>query len=178
MTLGRPPALNAERQATILNAIRTGATEKRAAAFGGVSLEAVRQWRRKGEAALQIRAGLRNPTQRLYADFVLSFDRALAETAIQMQAVVTNVARLGLHREGEEAPTVEQQRISLQAATWWLSHRERDDYTTRAEITGKDGGAIELDAGEAWSAILQLAGREAEAVEDDDVEDAEIVEIK
>lgn len=195
---GRAPALNAERQRVILDAIRTGATEARAASYGGVHLDTVRAWRRRGEAALQLRAGLRNPSQRLYAEFVTSLDRALAETAVRMQGIVMDIALRGrrtieqvdeLDDEGRATgrtverrydPTPEQQRISLQAATWWLSHRERADYSTRAEVTGADGGAIELSADEAWRRIVELTGRESAEPEaaDDELDDDDEVEVR
>ncbi len=154
--MGAQTALNAARQTAIIDAIRTGATEKRASAFAGVSLDAIRQWRRKGEAALLKKPRERGETERKYADFVIALDRALAETAVMMQSVVTSVANRGLTNNGE-VPSVEQQRVSLTAATWWLSHRERDDYTVRSEVTGKDGAPIELSASEALSIFRDLA---------------------
>ena len=77
-----------------------------------------------------------------------------------------------------ENVAVDQQRVSLQAAQFVLTHRFRDDYTTRSELTGKDGAPLEMSAGEAWDKLLALTGREAESPEpDDDGEDAEIVRI-
>lgn len=163
MVMGAPTALNSERQATILTAIRNGSTEKRASAFGGVSLDTIKQWRRKGDAALAKKSTNRSPTERKYADFVTALNKALAETAVMMQTVVAQIAARGTGAE----VSVEQQRISLTAATWWLSHRERDDYTTRSEVTGKDGAPLELSAGDALAIFRDLAKTYPVTIEDD-----------
>ena len=168
MATGAPTALNAARQQAIIDAIRTGATQKRASAFAGVHLDTIAQWRRKGEAALLKPARNRGETERKYAEFVIALDKALAETAVMMQSVVTQVASRGLPSPETPIPTVEQQRVSLQAATWWLSHRERDDYTTRSEVTGKDGASLELSASEALSIFRDLAKTYPTEVVDDD----------
>jgi hypothetical protein len=168
MATGATTALNTERQATILNAIRQGATEKRAASFGGVHLDTIRQWRRKGDLALAKKAGQRTPTERKYADFVTALDKALSETAVMMQSVVTGIASLGLRQEGQAPPSIEQQRVSGQMATWWLSHRERDDYTTRAEITGRDGESVGLSSAEALAMFREIAKANPLPIDDDE----------
>jgi hypothetical protein len=164
---GRPLGLTVARRDALLDAIRTGATERRSAAFAGISLETVRAWRRKGEAAADIPAGKRSQSQRLYFEFVLSLDEALATTAIRMQTIVTQIAFNGQARAGATV-TIEQQRLSLQAATWWLSHRERQDYTLRTEVTGPDGGPIEMTADEAFANLLGLVADPPDEREDDD----------
>jgi hypothetical protein len=168
MTAGAPTSLNNERQAAILNAIRIGATEKRAAAFAGVHLDTIRQWRRKGESALTKKAGTRSPTERKYAEFVTLFDKALAETAVMMQSVISQTAQRGLQHDNQPLPSIEQQRLSLQAAMWWLAHRERDDYTTRQEITGKDGDSFVMSASEALATFRELANAYPTTNDDDD----------
>lgn len=172
MVRGAPTALNAARQQTIIDAIRNGATEKRASAFAGVHLDTIRQWRRKGEIALSKPARERGQTERKYADFVTALDKALAETAVMMQSVITGIAARGLTRDGVE-PSVEQQRISGQMATWWLSHRERDDYTTRSEITGRDGAPLELSSTEALNLFRDLAKAYPVDASEDESDDAD-----
>ena len=165
MAVGAPMALNAARQKTILDAIRSGATDKRAAQYAGISFETVKQWRRKGDTALLKKANQRSPSERKYVEFVTQLDIALADTAVMMQSVVTSIASYGLQ---QNSPSVEQQRISLTAATWWLSHRERDDYTTRQEVTGKDGAPLELSASEALGIFRQIASANPISEDDDE----------
>jgi hypothetical protein len=155
--MGRPTALNDALQETIINAIRQGINEKKAASFAGVSIESIRTWRRKGDAALAKKSNERSPTERKYANFAVAIDRALVECSVMMQSVVTGIASYGARQAGQPIPSVEQQRISLTAATWWLSHRERDEYTTRSEITGKDGAPLDLSAADALAIFRELA---------------------
>jgi hypothetical protein len=174
MAGGRPPALNPEREAALLNAIKTGVPLRIAASYSGVDERTVKQWRSKGEAALHKKASDRSGSERLYAGFVTHLDEALSYCATQAQALITSIIKAGM---GENV-AVDQQRVSLQAAQFVLTHRFRDDYTTRSELTGKDGAPLEMSAGEAWDKLLALTGREAESPEpDDDGEDAEIVRI-
>jgi hypothetical protein len=52
----------------------------------------------------------------------------------------------------------------LQAITWYLSRRERADYTTRQELTGAASAPLELSGSE----VLALFRQAAAALPDDD----------
>lgn len=146
-----------ERIETLINAIRLGNPLKTACNFAGLSDETVRVWRRKGEAALELPQGRRNPTQRKYADFVGRLDKSLAEANFRAQATIH-----ALMTQDVRSVTPEQQRIALQAAQFFLTHRDNANYTTRTktEVSGVDGAAIEVDlsAERAWERMVELLG--------------------
>jgi hypothetical protein len=159
---GRPDHLTDANAKVILAAVRTGSTMDTAAAWAGVTGETLRRWRRRGEAAQAVPAGRRNPTDRKYADFCAVLDQALAEMAVRMQEVVYTIAIAGAPTATPEnphplKPSVEQQRVSLQAATWYLVHRERDTYTTRSEVISPTNGPTELSGAEALAIFRKLA---------------------
>jgi len=139
MPIGRPDLLNEAKAKVIVDAVRTGTTLDTAAAWAGVTAETLRRWRRRGEQALTVPPGRRSPTDRKYADFCGVLDQALAEMAVRMQELVYATAT-----------QTEDRALAFRAATWYLMHRERDDYTTRSEVTGKDGDPIELTARRRW----------------------------
>ncbi len=51
----------------------------------------------------------------------------------------------------------EDRALAFRAATWYLTHRERDDYTTRHELVGKDDEQEEMTAHEAWTHLQAIA---------------------
>lgn len=68
---------------------------------------------------------------------------------MSMQQIVFEVAHGGAIIRNDEGnvmavPTTEDKRLALQAATWYLSHREQRDYSTRLEHTGAEGGPVEV----------------------------------
>jgi len=151
--VGHPLMLDAERMEVLLNAIRLGTPLHRCCDFAGISRETLRQWRHRGEKALLIPPGKRNPTDRKFAEFIGALDKAIAQAIVQAQRTVHTLMTQDVVRA-----TPEQQRIALTAAQFFLTHRAPEDYNTKttAELTGKDGGAIEvaLSAEKAWE-ILQ-----------------------
>ena len=188
MAGGAPTALNSSRQETILNAIRLGCTERRASSFGGVSHETIKQWRRKGEAALQKPAGKRSPTERKYAEFVTLFDKALSECSVRMQQTIFTLATPNLTdqpmrdvdgsivRDARGNPVIipaasnEEKSLALRAAMFWLSNREREDYTTRAEVTGAEGTPLGVSAGDVLSIFRRAVDRSTIQLESADDE--------
>jgi hypothetical protein len=144
---GRPDQLNEAKAQVIFDAVRAGSTLDTAAAWAGVTGETLRRWRRKGEAAQAVPPGHRNPTERKYAAFCGVLDQALAECAVRAQAVLFEAIKLG-EPTPSHAPTIEERRLAVQTAQWWLTHRQRDDYTTRQEVVGREGGPVlvETDA--------------------------------
>ncbi len=133
--------LTEERAKALLDAVKTGAPLDTCAAFAGITREALRKYRRRGEKALEIAAGRRSPTERRMASFVGELDRALSEAAIRAQATVRQLMVLP---DGADAAT---KRVALEASKFHLTHRDPRNYSTqiRAEVTGADGGAVEVD---------------------------------
>jgi hypothetical protein len=128
-----------------------------AAAAAGVSEETLRRWRRKGEAALAVPPGRRSPTERRYAASCGAFDQALAETAVRMQEVVFATATQTKDRV-----------LAFRAATWYLVHRERDDYTTRQVVTTEDDDPLDMSATGAFAALVTIANAHPLDEDEDD----------
>jgi hypothetical protein len=135
---GRPSALTLEKQEALLQAIRSGASDKRAAFYAGIHVDTVRQWRRKGEAALAKPARERGATERKYGEFVTQLERALNETSVLMAQVLTANARLGVQHRRQDGsmhePNIDDRRLAVDVAKFWTTHRERDTYHTRHEV--------------------------------------------
>ena len=161
--------LTAEREKALLDAVRTGAPLTTCAAFAGITREALRKWRRRGERAMELAPGRRSPTERRYADFVGELDRALSEAAMRAQATVRQLMVLP---PDADAAT---KRVALEASKFHLTHRNAADYSTqvRAEVTGADGGPLDVDI--STDAALDLLvpflrARGIDVVDDDDDE--------
>ena len=58
--------------------------------------------------------------------------------------------------------------LAFRAATWYLVHRERDDYTTRQVVTSEDDEPEVMSAQEAVAALCAIA--EAHPVGEDEAE--------
>jgi transposase-like protein len=148
--MGRPTTLTADVSTRILNAVRAGVALHRAAAFAGIHDETLRKWRRDGERARGKLVKSRSREEQRLVEFIGALDQALASAAVRFQTVVYEVAT----DHDVDAST------RLRAATWYLSHREVDDYNEQVRVTGKDGGPIEheLSGDAAFAALLQLQG--------------------
>jgi hypothetical protein len=133
--------LDAQRQADLITAVRLGNPFKTAALFAGIDETTLVKWRAKGKAALQLPSGKRNPTDRKFADFVVGFDKALAEANVRAQQTIHALMTMNLQNA-----TPEQQRVALSAAQFHLTHRDPKNYSTqvRTEITGADSGPVDL----------------------------------
>ena len=145
---GRPTALTADVSTRILNAVQAGVALHRAAAFAGIDDSMLRKWRRAGETALAKPVRQRSRPEQRLAEFCLALDRAMAAAAVRFQTVVYELAT----DHDVDAST------RLRAATWYLSHREVDDYNEQVRVSGKDGGPIEheLSGDAAFAALLNL----------------------
>ncbi len=167
--MGRPSMLDAERIEVLLNAARLGTPLKTCCAFAGISNETLRKWRIRGEKALTVEKGRRNPTERKFADFVVSLDKALTEANVRAQATVH-----ALMTQPMKGATPEQARIALDASKFFLTHRDRENYNTKvnAELTGRGGGPIEVEfsASKAWEVLQAINSGEAIDLPDEDAE--------
>lgn len=120
----------------LVKALRAGAPPEVAAAYAGVVRKTYYNWLEQGRAAINNANG--NLGEVLasdpHAQFVVAVDNALA------QFVVGNLTEIGLSgrldRDGQ-----------WQALAWQLERRFPAFFgrKTRHEITGKDGGPIQLD---------------------------------
>ena len=68
------------------------------------------------------------------------------------------------------AASNEEKSLALRAAMFWLSNREREDYTTRAEVTGAEGTPLGVSAGDVLSIFRRAVDRSTIQLESADDE--------
>lgn len=117
---GRKTRLTPERQQKILNAIRAGAYLETAAAAAGINKVTLHRWLRRGE---------RYPDT-IYSAFSEAVHEALAQAELRDVLTISKAAGDGDWR----------------AAAWRLERKypKRWGTVSRTEITGKDGGALQI----------------------------------
>jgi hypothetical protein len=134
-----------------------------AAARAGLSTETLRKWRRKGvEAAGKLLAGKVRRSEldlhtRHCVELADRMDRAEAEARMALFSRVTALAQGGLQttriveRINASTGDVIERRVEVsemlpdvRALTWLLSRRYPHDFPTRIEVTGPDGGPVQV----------------------------------
>lgn len=138
--MGRPSKLTPETQARIVQAIEVGATYELAAQFGGVCYDTFNNWMRRGEAEQARRDNPRVQEgtkvwddEQPYLQFFEAVKSAEGKAAIKWLALIDKAAS-----------------DSWQAAAWKLERRYPETFGRRVvqqEVSGKDGGAIEVNDG-------------------------------
>ena len=149
--LGRPTKLTEEVQEKILGAVRAGIWLDQAAALAGIAASSLYLWADKGQRALEL-AEVENraltPSEAVYADFSESLKKARAEAEARNITLVQQAASAG----------------TWQAAAWFLerSFPNRWGRKDRMEVTGKDGGAMEVTvtAADLEAKVIALIGRQ------------------
>lgn len=113
-----PIKLTPEVRNRIVEAVRAGATWRLAAQAAGIGERTLHRWRQAGKEAVS------GPEH----DLVQAIEAAEAEAALEALAKIREAAAAG----------------EWQAAGWYLERRH--GYVRRSEVSGPEGGAIELDA--------------------------------
>ena len=113
------------------NALDTGHTVRTACAFVGLSMQSVQAWRTQGDA--DIEAG---DTETLHARFSTRYAHARATRANRWLGVIDGLAT-GAEKDSDRRGS----------AQWLLEHCEPEEFGAKAkvELTGKDGGAVQVD---------------------------------
>jgi hypothetical protein len=161
----------------IEEAIRAGAFLHDAAARVGVTVETLRDWRKQGVNALrQVAQGTRRRSDlsrrvRQYAELAHRMDKAEADARLLMLGTMTRVAQGGIvatetvtkvDPSGNVLETVTKRSETLpdsKAAAWMLQHRWPGDFHGRTEITGPEGGPVQVDTTDALTRLRNLANR-------------------
>ena len=145
MAGGRPTALTKHVSSAIIEALKSGASMSDAAST-------LRRWRRRGEAALEVRPKERTPEERTFARFCLATERASAEVVIQAHEVINNLIDIDI-----ENASMEEQRLALKAAIWFLVHRYPEEYSPnrrREPVEPKDNRGDRVSGRDALAALL------------------------
>lgn len=160
---GRPSKLTPKRIGRILRAIVKGNTYRASAAAGGISVEALLDWRQRGEAEeKRLADNPRRKPLRLeapYLHFLRAFTRA--ESAAEERA------------QGSIQDAFDK---DWRAAGWWLERRRKTEYgpPPRESIhmegrvgPGPEDGALE------FTFVVDTSARPGEPEEPEDLDDAE-----
>lgn len=147
--LGRPTKLTEEVQKKIVEAVRAGIWLDQAAALAGIAPSSLYLWADKGQRALEVAELTNKPltgVDAVYADFSEALKKARAEAEARNITLVQQAASNG----------------TWQAAAWFLerSFPQRWGRTDRMEVTGKDGGSVEItvSAAELEAKVVALLG--------------------
>lgn len=154
--MGRPTKLTPEVQERIVTALRAGNYQETAAAYAGIAAPTFYRWMERGADS---------DDDPIYSEFREAVERARAEAETRNIALIQKAANDG----------------TWQAAAWFLERTapQRWGRWNRVEVTGRDGGPIEVhhDARESLAAKFAEIERravghiiDAEVVEDDDEE--------
>lgn len=146
----RPPELTDRHEADVLAAIRTGVSERTAAAYAGLPHSTVATWSRTGVQAAEKEPKDRTPHERRCLEFSTKLAKSKSDAVIGWAGIVSTIARGGaphhLDPNDENSPMIEptdtEKSLALKAATWMLERRAKDEFSTRIEVTGADGGAL------------------------------------
>lgn len=146
--MGAPSKLTPELIEQLANVLRRGAYVETAVAHCGISKASYYSWARKGadERKHIMDGGKPRKSFALFLDLLDTVERAMADAELSDLRVITEAA--------SEAG-------SWQAAAWKLERRNPSRWgRVRHEVTGKDGGPIEVKT---WAALVASA-----AEQDDD----------
>lgn len=165
--MGRRPILNTEIQTRIVEALSGGNYLDTAAHYAGIAPSTLYNWLDRGRRELSRQQNDHEPREdeQIYVDFLESVEKARSRAEVQSVALIRKAAMEG----------------TWQAAAWFLerSYPRKWGRMDRHEVTGAEGGAIQLQAVSA-SALEEKVLKILESVEpaelDGSVEDAVVVE--
>jgi hypothetical protein len=153
---GPAVTMTKERRDTLINAVRMGNPLKTASEYSGISGETVRTWRAKGEMYRGIPEKDRTAGQQTYVQFASDLGKAMSEAFVQAQRTVHLLMRSP--GKDERPMTMDEKRLALQAAEFFLKSRDVQNYgTSRQELTGADGtDLINSTADEAFERLQAI----------------------
>ena len=157
---GRPTILNKAMADVIIDLLKRGNYLSTASAYVGIKPATITSWVKKGNSLADEDREL-DETEQLFVWFAVEVEKARAFSEIK------SVEKI--RQAGNE---------SWQAAAWYLERTNPRDWgrITRTEITGADGGAIEIDASSVNRKIEALLVAQANVIDVDVVEDEELTE--
>jgi len=126
---GRPTMLNETKMKAITDLLERGNTYTASAKAVGINPATLAQWIRKGRELTMLSREL-DDSEQLFVDFFTAVEKARATAEIR---AVEKIRQAG--------------DSSWQAAAWYLERANPQDWglIRRTEITGANGGAIEID---------------------------------
>lgn len=155
----------------IIRAVRAGCYMEDAAASAGVEKSNAYRWQKEGARVnAKLIAGARRGeftrTQLRYADFSTALIRADGEATVEDVGLSQQIARGGLLKVTETTKTTKDGNVETTRRTeqipadgamvrWRLAQRRKDTWgADRIEVTGPDGGPVELSIAEKRARVL------------------------
>lgn len=132
--MGRPTKLDQKVQDDIVLMLKMGNYIETAAAFAGISKTTLYSWMRRGREELErVEEGKGRKIRKAeepYVDFLNAVEKSMAEAEIRDVQIIYNAAK-----------------SDWKASAWRLERKYQDKWgrKDRTEVTGKDGGPIEID---------------------------------
>lgn len=145
--MGRPSKLTDDTQQRILDALRLGTTQENAARYAGIGPATYYRW---------LEQGAQDDAPDEYREFRDAVEQARAEAEVRNVAIIADAAKRG----------------TWQAAAWFLerSMPKAWSLTRRTELTGADGGPVEVavDVDTLESRLAALIGEQEAQVDSPD----------
>lgn len=165
---GRPTILTKEMAEAIIDLLKRGNYLTTSASYVGINPATITSWVKRGNALAQEQDERElDETEQLFVWFAVEVEKARAWAEIKSVEII--------RQAGNE---------TWQAAAWFLERTNPRDWgrITRTEITGADGGAIEIDASSVNRKIeAMLANKvviDVEAIEDEPEELSDTEKLK
>ena len=151
-TTGRPTVLNRAMLEAVVDLLKRGNYITTTAKAVGISPVTIGAWVKKGHDLAELDREL-DETEQLFVEFSVEVEKARAFAEIQH---VENIRQAS--------------RENWTASAWWLERTNPKEWgkVQRTEITGADGGAIQIDA--------ESVNRKIEALLSKNIIDVEVVE--
>ena len=146
---GRRPMLNKTISKKIEQALRAGNYKQTAAKYAGISLGTFYGWMQRGRNFEQ-NDGPKEDA--IYFEFLKMVEKAMADAEVEDVAIIKNASRK-----------------QWQAAAWMLERKFPDRWGRRdhVELTGKDGGPVEISAREKVEKQIEAMTRSTRSADDD-----------
>ena len=144
---GRKPLLTKEVEDEYFKALRLGLSQERSAKWAGVAVNTIKNWLKRGEAACSIAASKRTPFEQKCLEFLRAHDQVESEWLFRSEMVFNLAQAPGENNRSWAEASIEERRLAFEAAKFKATHQAPDEYSTktRTELTGKDGGPVEVD---------------------------------
>ena len=143
---GRPNSLTLEVQEQIFTNRRLGISWERSAKLAGVDVVTLKNWRDRARAALE-----KTPTQRNAFDvkciaFLSAYEVVDSEWVRRCETVLAFALEAGSGKERWNKASDSDKALATSTARFKLTHQASDEYSTKTstELTGKDGGPVDL----------------------------------
>ena len=164
---GRKPLLTPEVKAEFFNARALGRSLKRSGELAGISETTITNWLARGREASTTPASKRDDMDVKCLEFLTESEKIGHEWIRRCEIILALSMSPGDSRAIWAEAGPDERREATATAKWKLSHQAANEYSTqnRTELTGADGGPIDLEV-EAMGREILSSLRFVKAYED------------